>query len=106
MLLPSVIATAGLTDLFWARFALSGYAGHCVLVWAIGGWWVARLGSMQAGGLIMGLLGLASGLILSRLAIGTDFMSLAVLGCSACGYGSTVGLLVGRLLETPGGESA
>jgi len=101
MVLPSVIAATGLSDALWARFSLSGYAAHTVVLWAIGGWGVARAGTMQAGGLIMGLLGLICGLVLSCIAIGTDFKSLTVLGISSCGYGLTVGILVGKLLEMP-----
>lgn len=104
MVLPSVSSAAGLTDLFWARFSLSGYAAHTVLLWALGGWALARVGSMQAGGLIMGLLGLVCGAGLGYLAISIDFKALAVLGLSAGCYGLTTGLLVGKLLETPGGQ--
>jgi hypothetical protein len=36
MVLPSVIAATGLSDALWARFSLSGYAAHAVVLWAIG----------------------------------------------------------------------
>ena len=104
MVLPSVASAAGLTDPFWARLSLSGYAAHTVLLWALGGWALARAGSMKAGGLIMGLLGLVSGASLAYLAISIDFKALAVMGLGAGCYGLTTGLLVGKLLETSAGQ--
>lgn len=101
MVLPSVVAAVGISDAFWARFSLSGYAAHIVLLWAVGGWGVARAGSMRTGGLIMGALGLVSGMVLSSLAIGTDPKSISLMAISSCGYGLTVGFLVGKVLENP-----
>lgn len=101
MVLPSIAAAVGLTDALWARFGLSAYAAHIVLLWALGGWGVAKVGSMRCGGLIMGLLGLICGLSLAYIALSQEFKFLFVLGLGACGYGVTTGLLVGKILETP-----
>lgn len=99
MLLPMGLAFSGLTDMFWARLSFSGYATHTVIVWALGGWWAARRPGMKAGGLIMGILGLGSGLALGALGFGAQPMVLAVSAVCAGVYGLTVGLLLGRLFE-------
>ncbi|MBE0599616.1 MAG: hypothetical protein IH614_20440, partial [Desulfuromonadales bacterium] len=46
--LPSAFAGVGMIDQLFARWALSDYAAHTVLVWAVGGWAVARAGFPQA----------------------------------------------------------
>ncbi len=101
MMLPSVMAVSGLTDAFWARLLLSEYAAHAVLVWAVAGWWIARKGRMQTGGLLLAAVGLACGVFAGTLVDAAPVMALALTG--ACGgfYGLTVGLLIGRLLEEP-----
>ena len=102
MVLPAGLALADVTDMFWARLTLSGYAAHTVLAWAMGGWWTARRPGLRAGGTIMGFLGLGSGLILGALGFGAQPQVLVLAGSSAGFYGLTVGLLIGHLLQPPG----
>jgi len=99
MLLPSAIAFFGLTDLFWARLTLSAYAAHVVLAWVLGGWWTARRPGLKSGGAIMGVLGVASGVLLAALGFGAQPFILTVSTACAGFYGLTVGLLVGHLLS-------
>lgn len=101
MLLPSALAWFGVTDQFWARLSLSGYAAHTILVWAAGGWWIGRRPGLKFPGPAMCLLGVGSGLALGGLGFGWQLPPVAIATVTAGFYGLTVGLLVGYLLVPP-----
>lgn len=101
MILPSAMAATGQTDSFWARLLISEYTSHAVLLWAVSGWWISRSGRMLTGGVLLGSVGLLTGVAAGLLVNNSQVLLLAI--CGGCGgfYGLTVGLLLGRLLAEP-----
>lgn len=104
-ILPMAISTLGSTDSFFVRWALGEYAAYMTLLWAIGGWAVAKTGIPKAGAVILGIVGVASGLFLCYLALGTE-MSLLLISAIAGGvYGLVGGALLGRILQGDDGTA-
>lgn len=99
--IPTVMATLGLLDSFSARWALGGYAIYSVMAWAVGGWAARRTGSPAAGAVILGFVGMASGLLLTGKAIGTEMNLLLAGGLSGFVYGGIGGTLIGKALRDP-----
>ena len=97
--LPSALSAVGMIDQLFARWALSDYAAHAVLVWAVGGWAVARAGFPRAGALILGLLGVLSGFFLSLAAFGTASAFLLTAAAAGGFYGVVGGVLLGTVLR-------
>jgi hypothetical protein len=97
--LPEVIATLGVTDSFSARIDLAGYAVYSFMLWAVGGWAAQRTASTQAGGVVLGLVGLVSGAIFPYLGFGAATELL--LACAAAGlaYGTVGGMLIAAALR-------
>ena len=97
--LPEVIATLGVTDSFSARIDLAGYAVYSFLAWAFGGWVAQRTASTQAGGVVLGLVGLASGALFAFLAYGTQTELLLVCAAAGLAYGTVGGMLIAAALR-------
>jgi len=97
--LPEVIATLGVTDSFSARIDLAGYAVYSFILWAFGGWAAQRTASTQAGGVVLGLVGLVSGAIFAYLGFGA--VTELLLACAAAGlaYGTVGGMLIAAALR-------
>jgi len=106
MILPSAMAATGQTDAFWARLLISEYTAHAVLLWAASGWWISRSGRMSTGGILLGAVGLLTGVLAGLLVNDPQPLLLVICGCCGGFYGMTVGLLLGRLLEAPPTEQA
>ena len=100
-ILPTVISTVGLTDSFSARLDLAGFAVYSFLLWAVGGWSAQRTGSTQAGGVIVGVVGMVSGLLFTGLSFGTDIMTLLTGGAAGLAYGTVGGMLIANALRQP-----
>jgi len=97
--LPEVIAMLGVTDSFSARIDLAGFAVYSFMSWAVGGWAAQRTASTQAGGVVLGLVGLVSGAIFAFLGFGAATELL--LACAAAGlaYGTVGGMLIAAALR-------
>jgi hypothetical protein len=97
--LPEVIATLGVTDSFSARIDLAGFAVYSFMLWAVGGWAAQRTASTQAGGVVLGLVGLVSGAIFAYLGFGA--VTELLLACAAAGlaYGTVGGMLIAAALR-------
>jgi hypothetical protein len=97
--LPEVIATLGVTDSFSARIDLAGFAVYSFMSWAVGGWAAQRTASTQAGGVVLGLVGLVSGAIFAFLGFGA--VTELLLACAAAGlaYGTVGGMLIAAALR-------
>lgn len=100
-IIPSVLAFSGITDNFSARWALGGYAVYSMMLWAVGGWAVQKTGSKKLGAIILGLVGLASGLLFTALGIGTEINMLLIGGGAAMLYGAIGGMIIGDALRDP-----
>lgn len=97
--LPEVIATLGITDSFSARIDLAGFAVYSFMVWAVGGWAAQRTASAQAGGVILGLVGLVSAAVFSVLAYGAVTELLLVCAAAGLAYGTVGGMLIAVALR-------
>jgi hypothetical protein len=97
--LPEVIAMLGVTDSFSARIDLAGFAVYSFMSWAVGGWAAQRTASTQAGGVVLGLVGLVSGAIFALLGFGA--VTELLLACAAAGlaYGTVGGMLIAAALR-------
>ncbi len=98
--LPTIVSTLGGGDSFFIRWALSDYAAHTTLLWAVGGWSVAKVGIPRAGAVILGVVGLCSGLLLGGVALGTQATLLLTTGLGGGAYGVLGGLLLGGMLRS------
>lgn len=100
-ILPTVISTLGLTDSFSARLDLAGYAVYSFMLWAVGGWAAQRTASTQAGGVILGLVGLVSGALFTGMAFGAGVKLLLIGGAAGLAYGTIGGMLIANALRQP-----
>lgn len=98
-ILPEVIATLGVTDSFSARIDLAGFAVYSFLAWAFGGWAAQRSASTQAGGVVLGLVGLVSGALFAFLAYGAVTELLLVCAAAGLAYGTVGGMLIAAALR-------
>jgi hypothetical protein len=105
-ILPTVLSTIGVGDPFFNRFALSGYAAHVTLVWALGGWISVRLDSPKLAMTVLGLVGVISGVALVMLSIGSSTSLLLAGGIAGGLYGMVGGLLIGTVFRTPESHSS
>ena len=98
-ILPEVIAALGVTDSFSARIDLAGFAVYSFLAWAFGGWAAQRSASTQAGGVVLGLVGLVTGAFFAFLAYGAVTELLLVCAAAGLAYGTVGGMLISAALR-------
>lgn len=99
--IPSAMSLMRVTDSFSARWELGGYAVYSVMVWAVGGWAAQKTGDKLHGAIVLGTVGLASGLIFTGIGIGTEMNLLLTGGGAAMLYGAIGGLIIGDALRDP-----
>lgn len=99
-ILPTAMETMGLMDTYSARWALGGFAVYSMMAWAVGGWAVQRSGSKWHGAIILGFVGLATGLLFTGVGIGTEGSVLLTGGVAALLYGAVGGLIIGDALQS------
>lgn len=103
--LPLLLSLAGLGEEFLIRWDLGGYAAHCVLAFAFGGWLIAKLVAKPwHGSLILGGIGLAGGVFLAFVVYAGEMNWLLLMAVIACAYGAVGGLLLGHVLKKPDEE--
>lgn len=100
-ILPVALQMAGAGDQGYLGAILSQYAVYSALIWVAGGWSVARAGFMKAGMIIMGVVGVADGLVLVAWGIKAEPAFLAAGALSGLVYGLVGGMILGRVLEKP-----
>jgi MFS family permease len=105
-ILPFAMSLAGLKEEFMIRWDLGGYAAHCVLAFAFGGWLIARVGRIWTGPLLLGGVGLACGSMLGMVVYPGETSWLLFMAVAAGAYGSIGGLLLGHVLQAPAADEA
>lgn len=99
--LPLILSLIGLKEEFLIRWDLGGYAAHCVIAFAIGGWLIARVGIPKFGPLILGGIGIVCGVALAVVVYDAETNWLLLMGVVAGAYGTIGGLLLGYVLQKP-----
>ena len=100
-IMPQAMEFAGMMDSFSARWNLGGFAVYSMIVWGIGGRAAQKSGDKKIGAIILGSVGLASGLIFTGVGIGTETSLLLTGGGAAMLYGAVGGLIIGDALRSP-----
>ncbi len=99
--IPSSLSMMGFMDSFSARWDLGGFAVYSMMAWAVGGWAVQKTGDKRMGAIILGLVGLVTGLLFTGIAIGTAMNILLTGGGAALLYGAIGGMIIGDALRSP-----
>lgn len=100
-IIPAAMETLGVMDSFSARWDLGGFAVYSMMAWAVGGWAVHRSGNKWLGAMILGFVGLVTGLLFTGVGIGTGINVLMTGGGAALLYGAVGGLIIGDALRSP-----
>jgi hypothetical protein len=99
--IPSAISMMGLMDSFSARWGLGGFAVYSMMVWAVGGWAVQKTGDKKLGAIVLGVVGLSTGLLFTGVGISTDMNILLTGGGASLLYGVIGGMIIGDALQNP-----
>lgn len=94
-IIPSAMEFSGAMDTFSARWALGGFAAYSMIIWGLGARSAQKSGDKKIGAIILGAVGLASGLIFTGVGIGTEPNTLITGGGAALLYGAVGGLIIG-----------
>jgi ABC-type cobalamin transport system permease subunit len=105
-ILPLVLQMIGAGDQTALAYQLAPYIPHAALVWAVGGWAVARTGITVAGATILSIVGLVSGTLLAYFGLGSEARLLGGGAFGGAFYGFLGGLILGRILEVPPPDDA
>lgn len=100
-IIPSAMELTGIMNTFSARWGLGGYAVYSIMAWAVGGWAVQRTGSKKLGAIILGSVGLTTGLLFTGVGLGTEFNILLIGGGASLLYGAVGGMIIGDALRDP-----
>jgi len=100
-IIPSAISMMGFMDSFSARWGMGGFAVYSMMAWAVGGWAVQKTGNKIMGAIILGFVGLVTGLVFTGIGISTDMNILLVGGGAALLYGAVGGMIIGDALRDP-----
>jgi len=100
-IIPSAMELSGIMGSFAARWGMGGFAVYSMMAWAVGGWAVQKTGSKLMGAVILGFVGLVSGLAFTGIGLGTELNLLLVGGGAALLYGAIGGMIIGDALRDP-----
>ena len=100
-IIPSAISMMGLMDSFSARWELGGFAVYSMMAWAVGGWAGQKTGDKRLGAIVLGSVGLTTGLLFTGVGIGTEANILLAGGGAALLYGAIGGMIIGDALRDP-----
>ena len=82
---------------------MDGYAAHCVIAFASGGWLIAKLSrNPWVGALLLGGIGLTSGIFMALAVYPGVVNILMVMAVTAAAYGAVGGQLLGYVLRIQG----
>jgi hypothetical protein len=71
------------------------------MAWAVGGWAVQRTGDKKLGAIVLGIVGLITGMVFTGVGIGTEINVLLTGGGGALLYGAIGGMIIGDALRDP-----
>lgn len=97
-IIPSALTTMLGMDTFSARWGLGGFAVYSMMAWAVGGWAAQRSGNKWLGAIILGLVGLVTGLLFTGVGLGSEMNLLLTAGGAALLYGAIGGLILADAL--------
>jgi len=100
-IIPSAIEFSGMLDSFQVRWGMGGFAVYSMMAWGVGGWAVQKTGSKIMGAVILGFVGLVTGLAFTGIGLGTEIKLLMVGGGAALLYGAIGGMIIGDALRDP-----
>jgi hypothetical protein len=98
-IIPNALALLEVSDSFSARWGIGGFAIYSVMAWAVGGWAAQRTGSKLLGAIILGLVGLVTGLLFTGMGISTEVNILMAGGGAALLYGAVGGMILADALR-------
>lgn len=99
-ILPMVMEMIGVGNQAAVAYRLSPYVLQSALVWAAGGFSVTRLANPLGGAVIMGIVGLATGIILAVYGLNSEAKIVAAGAFGGLLYGALGGMILGRILST------
>ena len=98
--LPMFLSMAGLGEDFLIRWDIAGYAAHCVIAFACGGWLIAKLSRKPlVSALLLGGIGLACGLVMALVVYPGESNTLLIMAATSGAYGGVGGQLLGHVLR-------
>jgi hypothetical protein len=100
-IIPSAMELSGTMGSFAARWGMGGFAVYSMMAWGVGGWAVQKTGSKIMGAVILGFVGLVTGLAFTGVGLGMELNILLVGGGSALLYGAIGGMIIGDALRDP-----
>jgi len=100
-IIPSALSYIGFQDSFSVRWALGGFAVYSMMAWAVGGWAAQKTGNKWLGAIILGIVGLATGLLFTGVGVGTDLKIMLAGGGAALLYGAIGGMIIADALQSP-----
>lgn len=100
-IIPSAMEFAGIMDSFSARWDLGGFAAYSMIIWGLGARSAQKTGDKKIGALILGSVGLASGLIFTAVGIGMVPNLLLIAGAAALLYGAIGGMIIADAFRSP-----
>jgi hypothetical protein len=100
-IIPTALTTMVGMDTFSGRWGLGGFAVYSMMAWAVGGWAVQRTGSKMLGAIILGFVGVVTGLLFTGIGIGTEMNVIMTGGGAALLYGAVGGMILADALRSP-----
>jgi len=100
-IIPSAMEFTDAMDSFSARWGLGGFAAYAMIIWGLGARSAQKSGDKKIGAIILGSVGLASGLIFTAVGIGTQLNLLLTGGGAAMLYGAIGGMIIGDAFRSP-----
>jgi hypothetical protein len=100
-IIPTALTTMVGMDSFSARWGLGGFAVYSMMAWAVGGWAVQRTGNKMLGAIILGFVGLVTGLLFTGVGLGLEMDLLLAGGGAGFLYGAVGGMILADALRNP-----
>jgi hypothetical protein len=100
-IIPSALLAVLGMDNFLSRWGLGGFAVYSMLAWSVGGWAARKTGNKMLGAIILGIVGLVTGLVFTGFGIGTEMNLLLTGGGAGLLYGAIGGMILTDALRNP-----
>ena len=100
-IIPTAMTTILGMDTYLSRWGLGGFAVYAMMAWAVGGWAGQRSGNKMLGAIILGIVGLSTGLLFTAVGLGAEMNLLLTGGGAGFLYGAIGGMIVTDALRNP-----